>query len=141
MGIRGMPAIPDRAIPTDHEDRALRQPCVPLPAVVSNPKCLGGGAFPITEKREVDPESAGECHLGKCGSHCDAHHLGAELSDLADLRPELGQLVTSYVPKVENVEEHHYRALRQQAVEAKRLLEGAPQHKSGGTDSDREGVT
>jgi hypothetical protein len=79
--------------------------------------------------------------LGEGRGDCDRDQLHAQASDLTDLCPELGQLVTSYVAEVEHIEGNYRRALGQEAMEADRLLESATQGEIGGMSAYRERVS
>ena len=84
------------------------------------------------------PELVGERHLGEGRGDRDRDQLDTHPSDLTDLCPELGQLVTSYVAEVENVEGDYRRALRQQVTKADRLLEGATEGEIGRLSAHQE---
>ena len=62
-------------------------------------------------------------------------------SDLTDACPELGQLVTSYISEVEDIEGNDDGPFLEETVEADRLLECASQVEARGSGSQRQGAT
>lgn len=138
VGVVGIPPIGDRSVGVDDEHRSFRQTGVPLPDVVANTVGLARLASPVAQQREVDPQPVGERHLGEGRGDRDGDDLGAQLPDAGRLCPELGQLVTSDVAEVEDVEDDGDRPALEEVGQGDALAEGAPQveERSGGADGE-----